>query len=190
MSKRWFTSDWHLGSSTICDYCNRPFANVKEMNKTIIENCNSIVGKDDIIIHLGDFCCYGSERGYTGLKIHPNEYIRQINGTFVNLLGNHDITNKTKSIGTSLRMSLGKLFVDVSCSHYPSYDKRAYGSFQVGDIHLHGHCHNGKIFTIDKQNKVLNVNVCCDLWNFMPISEQHLIEMIHNFISKQNVKLI
>lgn len=35
---------------------NRPFASVEEMNKTIIDNWNKIVGDKDYVFVLGDFC--------------------------------------------------------------------------------------------------------------------------------------
>ena len=76
---------------------------------------------------------------------------------------------------------MGK-FKAVSLSHYPSSDPRSKGSFLPGYVHIHGHNHNGPIFSIDKKNQVLNVNVCCDLWKYNPISEQELITKIEQFM--------
>ena len=33
------------------------------MNETLIENWNRVVGQDDIVFHLGDFCLGGSMNG-------------------------------------------------------------------------------------------------------------------------------
>ena len=55
-----FTADTHWGHRNIIRYCQRPFADVDEMNEALITNWNSTVGKDDIVFHLGDFAMGGS----------------------------------------------------------------------------------------------------------------------------------
>ena len=42
-----FTADLHLGHGRIINYCERPFNDVHEMNKTILDNINNVVGFDD-----------------------------------------------------------------------------------------------------------------------------------------------
>ena len=37
-------------------------------------------------------------------------------------------------------------------------------------------------YTIDFTNKVLNINVNCELWNYNPISEDELIQLIDNIM--------
>lgn len=53
--KTWFTADLHLGHEHIISLCNRPFATVDEMNKTIIEKWNERVDPEDTVWVLGDF---------------------------------------------------------------------------------------------------------------------------------------
>lgn len=180
MAKRFFTSDFHFNAKQFIDAKIRPFKSVDKMNNALIRSCNERAKMDDdIIIHLGDLC-------FSGSKLNkPNDFIREINATFVNIKGNHDINNKVKSLADSMRIKLGKVFPSVSCSHYPSYHPNAKGSFVSGDIHLHGHRHEGNIFTIDKKNLVLNVNMCCDLWNYHIISEDELISEINKFLTNQ-----
>ena len=43
----YFTSDLHLGHRGIITMRNRPFANVEEMNRTLITNFNAIVHQND-----------------------------------------------------------------------------------------------------------------------------------------------
>lgn len=51
----WFIGDTHFNHTNIIQYCDRPFTNVEEMNDYIIQQWNSVVGKNDTVYHLGDF---------------------------------------------------------------------------------------------------------------------------------------
>ena len=62
--KLFFTSDTHYGHNNICrattnwtdaDSVTRDFKSLEHMNNTIVDNINSIVGENDVLIHLGDF---------------------------------------------------------------------------------------------------------------------------------------
>ena len=59
-SRVFFTSDTHFNHTNIIRFCNRPFKDVVHMNETIISNWNRVVGPEDIVFHLGDFCLGGS----------------------------------------------------------------------------------------------------------------------------------
>lgn len=52
----YFTSDMHLGHKAVIRMQNRPFENVEEMNRILIDNYNSVVHKDDTVYILGDIC--------------------------------------------------------------------------------------------------------------------------------------
>ena len=56
--KVWFTSDTHYGAQRTLTLSRRPFETVEEMDKTMIDNHNRVVGDDDIVYHLGDFGNY------------------------------------------------------------------------------------------------------------------------------------
>ena len=59
-SRVFFTSDTHFNHTNIIRFCNRPFKDVSHMNETMISNWNRVVGPEDIVFHLGDFCLGGS----------------------------------------------------------------------------------------------------------------------------------
>ena len=55
MSKTFFIADTHFNHERIIPICKRPFSDVEEMNKKLIENWNSVVSDDDIVWVLGDY---------------------------------------------------------------------------------------------------------------------------------------
>ena len=79
---RFWTSDLHFGHANIIRYCNRPFGDVDEMNRSLIQRWNDVVGNDDEVWVLGDVAM-GRIGDTLGL-------IRQLHGTKILLAGNHD----------------------------------------------------------------------------------------------------
>ena len=66
----------------IIEYCNRPFSTVSEMNKTLIDNWNKVVRKEDKVIMNGDFALSDKDKII--------EIGQQLNGRKTLILGNHD----------------------------------------------------------------------------------------------------
>jgi calcineurin-like phosphoesterase family protein len=185
--KRFFTADWHLGSQLLLDKKVmkedvRPFKSVEKMDAAILRSAHQRAKYDDTIIHVGDLACYGKDRGHAGLEIKPFEIISKIPATFVNIRGNHDLHNSVKSVCDSMRIHLGKRFPCVSVSHYPSTDPHSFGQWLPGDIHICGHVHKKWKHFLDVKNKVLNINVGVDVWNFQIISEDELIKYIDKIL--------
>ena len=83
--KLFFTADTHFNHTNILKFCNRPFNSVEQMNETLIDNWNRVVGKDDTVFHLGDFCLGGAAE-WTKL-------LDRLNGKIYLILGNHDLKN-------------------------------------------------------------------------------------------------
>ena len=50
----YFTSDLHLFHANILRFCNRPFADVEDMNKTLINNIKNTLQPNDSLYFLGD----------------------------------------------------------------------------------------------------------------------------------------
>ena len=83
--KVFFTSDTHFNHNNIIQYCQRPFKSSDEMNEAMIDNWNSVVGEDDTVFHLGDFCL--------GCAEEWNKTLNRLNGRIYLILGNHDLKN-------------------------------------------------------------------------------------------------
>lgn len=81
----WYTADTHFDHHNIIKYCKRPFDNVHEMNKYIIDEWNSTVDYDDIVFHLGDFASPRCR--------DPRKYLEKLKGTIIFVKGNHDNKN-------------------------------------------------------------------------------------------------
>lgn len=189
MSKRHFTSDWHLGMQVLLDKNImgndvRNFENVDQMNHAIITAANMQCPKDDIIIHVGDLYYFDSKNGEK-----PVDLLKFVNAQLINIHGNHDSNNKVKSICHSMRTILGKKYTAVSVSHYPTYDKRAYGQFIEGDIHICGHVHGKWKHCLDLDNSCLNINVGIDVWNLKMPTDDDLIKYIDKLLELPKNKL-
>lgn len=152
----YFTSDTHLGHANIIKYCNRPFDNVQEMDRVIIENWNSVVSQDDWVYHLGDFSM--------GDPIH---YARQLNGRIILLLGNHDhnrLSALYKAFGKENIHELLKIKVEGHTIVLCHYAMRVWHKSHFNSWHLYGHSH-GKL-----QGEGKSFDVGVDSWDYTPIS--------------------
>jgi len=79
-----FTADLHLGHKNIIQHCNRPFADVDEMNAALIKNWNSKVHRDDTVYIVGDFAVYPR---YTEEVLG---WIAELKGRKIFIIGSHD----------------------------------------------------------------------------------------------------
>ena len=80
-AKMFFTSDTHFSQERAMELSKRPFKNVREMDWTMIERWNSVVGPNDTVYHLGDFG-----------ESWPVEYL---NGNIVFVKGNYERDGKS-----------------------------------------------------------------------------------------------
>ena len=180
MSKNFWTSDTHFGHNNILKYCNRPFSNVYDHDETILDNINSMVGVDDHLYHIGDFCMG-----------NPADYLDRIKCRNIHfVVGSHDKQMwryKGRFVEFSEKIASvinGQLIVMTHCAHLV-WEKSHYGSW-----HLFGHSH-GKLgnsrdnFTDEykaalslllSRMKALDVGV--DTHNFLPYSEEELKEIM------------
>lgn len=92
-SKLFFTSDSHYWHINIIRFCNRPYADVEEMNADLIKRWNEVVPEDGTVFHLGDFS-FGNYKDWKSVR-------EQLNGNIILIKGNHDekyMTEKAKEL--------------------------------------------------------------------------------------------
>lgn len=149
----WVTSDPHFNHNNICRgvtnwrtetgeipiSSTRDFQNLDDMNTRIVENINSVVGQDDILLCLGDW----SFGGFESIKQFRDRIV--CNNIHL-ILGNHDhhikinkkgIQEIFKSVSKYDLMTYGKH--NFVLFHYPI---SSWDGLKKGHIHLHGHVHS------------------------------------------------
>lgn len=72
----YFTSDLHFGHRNVIRFCNRPFADEKEMTEGLIKNWNDVVKPQDFVFSLGDFSWWTDRHGVKRLvnRLHGKKY--------------------------------------------------------------------------------------------------------------------
>lgn len=178
-----FTSDLHFGHKNVIPYCNRPFESVEAMNEGLIERWNRAVGETDDVWILGDYC-FGGSRFIADIN-------RRLHGKKHLLRGNHDWGNvKTHRLDLGFTSIVdGKrdfklkgpndTLITVTGSHFPyrgtsEHDTRYEDKKPIdqGLWLLHGHVHCAWL------SKGKMVNVGTDVWGYMPVSEETLVDFI------------
>ena len=163
----YFTSDLHLNHKAAIHMNGRSFANIDEMNETLIANINSRVSEEDTLYLLGDVA-------YRGGVDKANQLISRINGRKILISGNHDHKSLDPGLFESIHDFL-EIHVDginISLMHYPmvSWPKKGYGS-----LHLHGHQHNSADYNYKQRIcGILRYDVGVDANNYYPVSLEEI----------------
>lgn len=163
MINTWYISDSHFNHNRIIDYCNRPFNSVEDMNETMIKRWNSVVKKDDIVWHLGDFAL--------GDKEYITNIVNQLNGKIKLIKGNHDTHNNQwyrdcGFVEVYDHPIIIKDYIVLSHEPLPFVMNQCY-------VNLYGHVHTSPMFeTWGKQSACL----CVERHNYTPVNEEVIIE--------------
>jgi len=163
------TADPHFGHGNIIRYCNRPFADADEMNRTLIERWNARVNKRDTVKILGDFGFHLSDK-------EALEIFNALNGSKELIIGNHDLDRKGRVIQSVARLPWAKPPTHYSeikhdghriiLSHYAAltWNGSHHGSFMA-----FGHSHD----TLPSLPGSIDVGV--DAQNYYPISVEEFV---------------
>lgn len=179
-NKIWFTSDTHFFHNKVVEYCQRPFASVEEMNEELIARWNSVVHRDGIVFHLGDFC-FGKQDKW-------NHILDRLKGRIYLVLGNHDAGHISEDVaarfeGVAFQMRLNVNGQKIYLNHFPflSYSGDNHGTWQLFG-HIHSNLHNYNIIN-EHRLAVLQpgqYDVGVDNNNFTPVSYRQVEEIINN----------
>ena len=180
-AKTYFISDTHFNHKNIIKYCNRPFRDVEEMNRALIENWNNTVTDFDTVFHLGDVALTNE----SSMK----ELIPKLKGKKILIRGNHDKKSEEffRKVGfgfvpeNPLKLSSKRLIL----SHKPLKDTE----IPDGYVNVHGHIHNNSLhkanlttneieYPEDLYSEKLHINVSADAIGFKPISLEEVLKKI------------
>lgn len=185
MSKIFFTSDTHWFHENILKYSNRPWKDVDSMTKGLIKNWNSVVGKNDIVYHLGDVAMGGK-----GRLNELRDVLFSLNGTIRLIKGNHDDYILDPSCLS--RFEWVKDYYEFKYTsrdhgkrkfvlmHFPLYTwHHAHRQTKDGkpySICLHGHCHGG-INQVNAETSRMDVGVDCN--GYTPVWIEDIIDIMN-----------
>ena len=159
----WVTSDLHFNHKNIIQLCRPQFESIEEHNQLIVDNYNSVVGKDDLVYILGDV-------GFTPASALET-WVHQLNGRKVLIVGNHDKLTD----GEYRKMGFIEVYrhpvyfsTRIILSHCPVQE--AHDNPYVYNVH--GHIHKGKL---DLPNYI---NVNTENHNFFPLELKKIDEQV------------
>lgn len=174
-----FTSDPHYYHKKIIEYCSRPFSSAQEMNETLIQNYNDVVGKNDRVLWLGDTLMGGTKEGKSILD--------RLNGKKYLCLGNHDLApHKMCAMGFELatdRMYFHMAGRKIVANHYDAwnyrsiwddrYESRRYKVDPASrEVLFHGHTHQ------KSKSLLFQVHLGVDAWDYKPARREEVENVI------------
>lgn len=164
----YFTADWHGDHNNIIKYCNRPYKNINDMRESFIGKFNNKVTEYDTTYHIGDFMMTDESKMI-------RKVIKELNGTHILILGNHDklkpftyIDIGFQSVHTSLVLNFIGRFCLV-------HDPSTYCAIPDNMYMLHGHIHTLYKTLLPNKN-VINVGV--DVWDYEPVELSQIYNLI------------
>lgn len=189
--KIFFSSDQHFGHRNVLRFCGRPYKDEKEMGQALIDNWNSVVTNDDIVVSMGDFFWFNDSHSI-------KKCIDKLNGKEIYLvLGNHDKRESFRRV-TDERFhivdGITHIFLrcededrwyqktfEIVCCHYPLM---TWSHRDRGAINLFGHIHSGWLRSCDDYDQNLplwrgqQLDVGVDNQNFTPVSFEDVLAQL------------
>ena len=165
--KVFVTADQHFGDRDLMLYEARPFTDVEEMDEEMIRRWNSVVGEEDLVWHIGDFCGDGPER--------CRQLLQRLNGHKRLVMGNHDrylTPAQWRSAGFEECYDYPVIFRGFFIlSHEPLYTCPS-----MPYANLFGHVHSMPVYrTISPRGAC----VCVERHDYKPVLLEELREQMH-----------
>jgi calcineurin-like phosphoesterase family protein len=177
----YLTADLHFDHKSIIKYCNRPFRDVGEMNRTLVQNWNDRVTDRDIVFVLGDFTLKGlrvAERWFSELNgfihvvpgCHDKRWLKDLEtARFQPMSASSSVVQIEPTIcEVKMRTYAGGIpagtlpKVNIVMSHYAM---RTWPKSHHGSWHLYGHSH-GRL----PHDGSLSLDVGVDAHDYKPVS--------------------
>ena len=164
------TADQHFFHRNVLRYCDRPFKDINEMNKVIIDNYRKVVNENDEVYFLGDLTMCGPNQRDKVARV-----MNKLPGTKHLILGNHDRFKPFSyhsmgfsSVHTALRTTFHHdSLVFGNAEFYLAHDP-AWAQIPL-TLWICGHIHNNwKSMKTLKGTIIVNVGV--DVHNFKVVS--------------------
>lgn len=177
----YYIGDMHLGHKNVIKFDGRPYSDVDEMDKALIDNWNRVVTDEDHVYIIGDFTyknCKSSE-----------EYVKQLKGHKHLIIGNHDYVTIKDENACRCFESMDKIAYirdgdkAVMLCHFPIAE---WNGKKRGTYHIYSHIHNRKDDTYEFMRLQPNaLNAGCMINGYRPVTLEQLIEnnLIYNNIN-------
>lgn len=173
----YYTGDLHFGHQNVIKFDNRPFADLDEMERVLINNWNARVQTGDTVYILGDFC-YRNDKA-------AKWYLQKLKGHKILIIGNHDgktlqdseVTKYFDEIRSMMHVTDGDK--QICLCHFPIAEWNGY--FR-GSWHIYGHIHNRKNETYEfMRTKEHALNAGCMINHYMPVTFEELLKNNREF---------
>ena len=169
--RTWVWSDLHLRHANIIKYCKRPFANARDMDRTMMTAWKSVVGPDDTVLNGGDVALAGS-LGESG-----RARIREAPGRKILVVGNHDFNRRIGLLDAAGHgVATGILAIDTDppmvLTHLPM------GTLPPGWVNLYGHVHNN-----EPLRETPHINVCVEHTDYRPLPLESLVTLAKHLLA-------
>lgn len=162
MFNYYILSDTHFGHEKMKEYCGRKDGFEWKIMKSL-----DVIKKEDILIHLGDFCIGRDDYWH-------NEFIHRVEGKKILIIGNHDrkttgwYLERWDFVCNALELSIyGKKLL---LTHEPRPSGDHY------DINIHGHLHEDKHRIQEKIDDKKHYLISLELDGYQPQSLRKICE--------------
>ena len=194
MPKTFLTADSHFGHANCIKYCDRPFANVNEMDNELIRRWNEVVAPDDTVYHLGDFTLGNSEdaehyfsrlNGVIRVLSYPwhHDYrwlpANQYGSSNYASASDHWVILEPPIVVLQLLRKINKHHQTITLCHFAM---TVWPQSHYGSLHAFGHSHG----RYKPNNRSIDVGVDC--WNYAPVSLDTIVEILERRECAQSAK--
>lgn len=167
--KTFLIGDTHFGHNNILTFLRddgtklRDFKSIEEMDETLIQNWNSVVGQKDKVYHLGDV----GFKNYTRLAT----ILDRLNGEKILIKGNHDNFKLVQYAQHFKDIRAYHILDKFVLSHIPIHPE----SLKRWKANIHGHLHSDIIVSDPwKYPEAVYINVSAEQINYTPIDFEEI----------------